>query len=280
MRRQHHRHALLVELADIGPELLAQFDVDACGRFVEHQHGRRVDHRFGDHQAALHPARQRAGIGVGLVLEMHRAQQFHRTALRLGDTVQPRLDLERLDRREERVEQDLLVDDADRRLGVTRMLVGVEAPDRGGAAGLVDQARQDVDQRRLACAIGAEQPEDLAARHIERHIVERALAALVGLAQVRDGDGGLSHALRIACERGPVIPLPLAGGVRGGTDLEPLRGVRGKALPQAGGEQERCAPHKPPPGRRGVEAQHRPCYTHAHDRTARNPARNACPQHL
>ncbi len=45
------------------------------------------------------------------------------------------------------------------------------------SAGLVDQPREDVDQRRLARAIGAEQAEDLPARHLEDHIVERALAA-------------------------------------------------------------------------------------------------------
>ena len=61
------------------------------------------------------------------------------------------------------------------------------------AAGLVDQPGEDVDQRRLAGAVGAEQPEDLAARHVEADAVERALAARIGLLQVADRDGGFGH---------------------------------------------------------------------------------------
>ena len=67
MGGEHHRHALVVESADIVPELLAKLDIDAGGRLVEHQDRRRVDHRLGDQQPALHAARQGAGIGVGLV---------------------------------------------------------------------------------------------------------------------------------------------------------------------------------------------------------------------
>jgi hypothetical protein len=57
------------------------------------------------------------------------------------------------------------------------------------AAGLHDQPGEDVDQGRLARAVGAEQPEDLAARHVEADLVERALAAGIGL-------------------RSPPLPLP------------------------------------------------------------------------
>jgi hypothetical protein len=113
--------------------------------------------------------------------------------LRFGDAVEACLDLQRLDRREEGVEQDFLVDDADRRLGVARMRVDVEAPDLGAALGLVHQAGEDVDERRFPCAIGAEQAEDLAAGHVEADPVERALAALIGLAEVLDADRGLGH---------------------------------------------------------------------------------------
>src|SRR3546814_7713839 len=85
------------------------------------------------------------------------------------------------------LEQDFLVDDADRRLGIARVAIDVETPDRGGAAGLVDEPGEDVDQRRLARAVGAEQPEDAAARHLERDVVERLLAAFVDFAKLVDG---------------------------------------------------------------------------------------------
>jgi hypothetical protein len=43
-------------------------------------------------------------------------------------------------------------------------------------AGLRHQPGEDVDQGRLARAVGAEQPEDAAARHVETHIVKRLLS--------------------------------------------------------------------------------------------------------
>src|SRR5688500_18560946 len=158
--------ALGVEAADIVPELLAQLDVDARGRLVEDQDRRRMDHRLGDQQPALHAARQSARIRVGLVLEPHRAQQLKRAPVGLGNAVEAGLDLERLARREEGVEQDLLGHDADRTLGVARMLIDVETPDRRRAFALGDQAGEDVDQSRLAGAVGAEQAENAAARHV------------------------------------------------------------------------------------------------------------------
>ena len=123
------------------------------------------------------------------------AQQRQRAAQLLGDTVEPGLDLEYLGGGEERIEHDLLRDDPDRGLGVLALAVDVEAPDLGAAAGLVDHSRQDVDQRRLARAVGAEQPEDLALRHIEADVVERQLArraleACITLDEVLDRDRG------------------------------------------------------------------------------------------
>jgi hypothetical protein len=73
------------------------------------------------------------------------------------------------------------------------MLVDVEAPDRGAAARFGDQAGENVDQGRLAGAVRAEQPEDAAARDIERDPVERALAAGIGLLQIADRDRGFRH---------------------------------------------------------------------------------------
>ena len=61
---------------------------------------------------------------------------------------------------------------------------------------LGDQAGEDVDQGRLAGAVGAEQAENAAARHVEADPVERALAAGIGLLQVDDRDGGFGHGER------------------------------------------------------------------------------------
>src|SRR3546814_18744859 len=78
MGRQHHGHAAVVEALDIVPELLAQLDVDPRGRFVEDDDRRRMDHRLGDEQPALHAPRQRTRIGIALVRQMHRCEQLVR----------------------------------------------------------------------------------------------------------------------------------------------------------------------------------------------------------
>ena len=193
MRGEHHGHALIVELAHVSPQLLAQLDVDSGGRLVEHEHGGRMDHCFRHHQPALHAPRQRPRISVRLVLEVHRAQQLHAAPLGLGHAVQPGLDVERFLRREEGVEHDLLPDDADRDLCVARVLVDVEAPDRGGPGGLVDEPGEDVDQRRFARAVGPQQPEDLAARDIEVDIGQRLLAVVIDLPQAHYLDRSVAH---------------------------------------------------------------------------------------
>src|SRR4029453_18671258 len=84
-------------------------------------------------------------------------------------------------------------------------LVDVEAPHFGRPARFHDQPGKDIDQRRLARAIGAEQPEYLSARYVETDLVERALglAALrrVSLAQLVNADrrlGRAGHSIRIA----------------------------------------------------------------------------------
>jgi hypothetical protein len=51
------------------------------------------------------------------------------------------------------------------------MLVDVETPDRHLAAALHHQAGKDVDQGRLACAVRAEEPENLAPGNVEADLV-------------------------------------------------------------------------------------------------------------
>src|SRR5690606_34971979 len=120
-------------------------------------------------------------------------EQLVRNALALRHAVQPRLILERLVRREKGIEDDLLRHDTDRIFGVPGIAVDVEAPDARAAARLVDEPREDVDQRRLARTVRPEQPENLPARHVEADIVERPLAAGIGFGDGVDADGGFTH---------------------------------------------------------------------------------------
>ena len=140
-----------------------------------------MNHRLGDQQPPLHAAGQGARIGIGLVGQVHRRKQLIAVPLTLGNAIEPGLDLKRFAGREEWVEDDFLRNDADRALRIARMLVEIETPDRDIAARLDDQAREDVDQRRLAGAVRPEEPEDLPARYVEADLVERKLAAGIGL---------------------------------------------------------------------------------------------------
>ncbi len=87
VRGQHNRHALAVEFADIGPKLLAQFNVHPSRWFIKDKDWRGMDHRLGNEQTPLHPARQGARIGMSLVFQMDGAQQFQRAAFPLGHPV-------------------------------------------------------------------------------------------------------------------------------------------------------------------------------------------------
>ena len=57
-------------------------------------------------------------------------------------------------------------------------------------AGRAQERRQDLEQRRLARAVGAEQRDGLAARHVEGDAVQRPVGA-ERLAEVGDADEGV-----------------------------------------------------------------------------------------
>jgi hypothetical protein len=152
-----------------------------------------VDQRLGDQEPPAHAARERARIGVGPVGEADRGQDLVAAALALGHAVEPGLDLQRLARGEEGIEIELLRHDPDRPPGAARMDVDVEVPDLRAARGLDHEAGEDVDERRLAGAVGTQQAEDRAARHrkldaVQRFFGWRAAAAGVDLAQRLDLD--------------------------------------------------------------------------------------------
>ena len=157
----------------MGPELQAQLDIDPGGGLVEHQDRRVVDHGLGHHEAPSHAAGEGAGIGVRLVAQAEGGQDLVGAPLARRHAIEPCLQLQELARGEEGVDVELLGHDPDGRARLARVFVDVVAPDGGLAAGLVDQARQDVDQGRLAGPVGAEQAEQGAARDFQIHVDQR-----------------------------------------------------------------------------------------------------------
>ncbi len=114
----------------MAPELLAQLDIDAGGRLVEHQDRRLVHHRLGHHQPPPHAARQRARRRVGLVGEAEHLEQAVGAPLGGRHAVEPGLQLQQLARGEEEVDDDLLRHHADGGARLARRAVDVDAPDR------------------------------------------------------------------------------------------------------------------------------------------------------
>ena len=177
-----------VHLLHVGPQALTQFDVDAGGRLVQHQNRRRVQHRLGDQQAAAHAARQGAGIGFRFVGEADRFENFLGAALGVRDAVIAGLKIEQRARAEEGIDVELLRHHADRQPAGAGVGVEIVVPNFHVAGALHHQPGQNVDQRRFAGAVRAEQAEERATRDgeidaLERRLGRPQLAGGVGLDQ-------------------------------------------------------------------------------------------------
>src|SRR5208282_6610118 len=66
----------------------------------------------------------------------------------------------------------------------------VMAGHRDAAAGRIDDAADDADQRRLAGPVRTEQRENLAVAYLQVDVLERLEAGGVGFVKMRDGNGG------------------------------------------------------------------------------------------
>ena len=172
-----------------------------------------MDHRLGHQQPSAHAAGQAAGVRVGLTAETDGGEDVVGAAVVFGDAVEAGLDLEHLARRKERVDIELLGHDADGPPGGSHVLLDVVAPDVRRAGGADHQPGEDVDQRRLAGAVGPEKPEKRAGGNAERDVFEGgdsrfAAASGVGFAEIDRLDGvvwkllggGVGH--RICKQRG------------------------------------------------------------------------------
>jgi hypothetical protein len=87
---------------------------------------------------------------------------------------------------EEAVEVDVLLGEADQPPGGHRVVRVAE--DQRLAARRPDEVADGRDQRRLAGAVGAEQPEELAVADGEVEAVERQQAVVVALGQPAEGE--------------------------------------------------------------------------------------------
>ena len=127
-------------------------------------------------EPALHPAGVAANLAVGCVGQPDALQQLGRArgAFGLRQPVQAALELEVLAPCQEVVERRLLQRRADPAAHVRALRGHVEAGDRRAARRRREQRREDMDRRRLACAVGPEEAVDLTGLDLKLDSVDSA----------------------------------------------------------------------------------------------------------
>jgi hypothetical protein len=185
VRRQQDGDAVLpVDLEQEVAHALLRDDVEADRRLVEEEQLRGVQHRRGQLAADALAERELSHRHLQERVEVeHLAEAGELRAIALGgDVVDVAQQLERVDERQVPPELDALPEHrADPPCELDPLLRRRQARDRDAAGRRHEDPRQHLDRRRLAGAVRAEVPEQLAALDAERDVVDRvdddALAA-------------------------------------------------------------------------------------------------------
>src|SRR3569833_277708 len=139
-------------------------------------------------RAPLHAARQRAHIAVRLVLELQGLEQFvYPCGVFLAEAEITRLYAQHLAHREEGIEHQLLRHPAQLRAGAAIAGDDIVSQHRDATAVGAHEARDDVDKRQLARAVGPEQAEKFAAVYGEVEAFQRMHGAIM-LVHAGDSD--------------------------------------------------------------------------------------------
>ena len=172
--------ALAAQPVQVLPQPLAGLRVEADRRFIEERGcGHRARVR-GDLEPALHAGGERSHQPVAPVGKLdereHVSDAF--AARRRRDAIDETVKVEVFVKRETVIEARFLEHNAEMSPPVERMLDQIDAADAGGAAVGPQNRAQNVQQRGLAGAVGAEQREQLVRPHLEAHVVERERTAV------------------------------------------------------------------------------------------------------
>ena len=189
VRDEHDRAARALEFLDELPELAACLRIEAGRRLVEKQQLRIADERAREREPLLLAARQRADARAPLLLELHEPddvlgrRSFVKEAAEQADGF--------FDRELFR-ELRLLKLNAEPLLQRFGVGLPVEAEHLHFAGVALREALADLDRRRLAGAVRAQQPEAFAGLHLE---VEAAHGydVFVRLTKIADAEHRLWH---------------------------------------------------------------------------------------
>ena len=197
MRNEHDGEAARPQIADDIEQPRRLGRVETGGRLVEHQHARVVFQRARDGDELLHGdgigAERACSTSISTPSRCIRARARTPAAAPIDEAEAPRQPAERqvVRHRQRRDEIDFLIDGADP--GGARVGGGGEAqqpavePQFAGVG--QGRAGHDLDERRFAGAVLAEQRMDLAGGDAEVDVVERAHPG-IGLARRDDFNAG------------------------------------------------------------------------------------------
>jgi hypothetical protein len=194
LRGEQHRGALVDELADHVPELVAAREVEAGRRLVEEEHRGLRHERRRDVEAPAHAAGVRAQGAVGRIAEREAPQQLVGPG---GDGRSRQLaedahHAQVLAPGEVRVDRGVLAGEADAPPHGVGLAHHVATEHLGAARVGVQDGGQHPNRRGLAGAVGPEQTEHRAFRHLEVDAVEGRQVA-VALRQPLDHDRSVTH---------------------------------------------------------------------------------------
>ncbi len=175
---------LLEQQAD-GP---AADGVERGGRLVEQQQPRLADQRLRDPEPLLHPLRHAVDAAVGGVCERDELEQPPPLGLAAARAGEPLVQLQHLVRRVPAREAEELREVPERGAGVAR--AGARSPRPPPIPERrPDEPDGDLHERRLAGAVRAEQPDELALADLEVDALQR-LDGTVSLREAVDGESG------------------------------------------------------------------------------------------
>ena len=189
VRRQEHGLPAVADAAHHLPDHAACLRIEAGGQFVEQHHVRVVDEGQRDEQPLLLTAGQRHEPGVPLVGQPEAIEE--RLAVD-GVGIERRPEVDRLPHLDALLELRLLELDPDPLLQLTGVPDRIERQHRDGAAVGRAEALDALHRGRLAGAVGADEPEDLALENLEAHVVDgdRLAVGLADAVDLDDGSGG------------------------------------------------------------------------------------------
>ena len=159
--------------------------VECARRLVQQEQRRRSDQRLRDAEALLHALRHRLDPAVARVGQADQLEQLGALGLAAAGAREPLVQREQLVRRVPAGEAKQLGEVAHLPPRVER--AGAGAADLGPSAGRPDEPAGDLDQRRLARPVRAEQADELALVDLEVDPAERGRRA-VALLERADGE--------------------------------------------------------------------------------------------